>query len=125
HHERRRLDRKLLATERAADDRQSFFETRVALLERRSEAGELVLEKSRPDAHRHPPAGQMRQPRDLLRKPQRLMQRHDGDRVTDTHTRRSRGDRGREYRRRGDEAEPGEVMLREPDALESVLFGDV
>ncbi|MEA2571640.1 MAG: hypothetical protein QOI24_3641 [Acidobacteriota bacterium] len=121
--ERQRLD--LATRQHAVDDRQPILESRVTFRERHSVTGELTLAESRTDSHHHPPAAQMREPRNLLGEPQRVMQRHDRYAVTDADPRRARGDRRRKNRRRGDETEPGEMMLGEPDALESVALREV
>lgn len=97
----------------------------MTLVHWNAESAELERAESRTHAHRHPAFAQVIDPTDLLGQPQRMVQRHDRDRVADANPPRPLRDARRIDRRHADRAIAREVVLGHPHALEAVPFREI
>jgi hypothetical protein len=107
------------------NDRGSFVESPVALVERNSVRREFERREAGTEAHEHASPGKVRQPCDLLGETDRVVQRNDGHRVPDADPTRSLRDRRRVDGRRPRQAEGREMVLRDPDRIEAAGLGEI
>src|SRR5215510_9180938 len=108
-----------LTGEGLQDDVDRLLPARPAALQIETEALELVGLIAAPEAHIDAPAGQEIQRRNLLGDHQGMVERHYDDRGADPDPRGSRRDVGGELRRTREIPVGREVVLGEPDVVET------
>ena len=109
--------------QRCEEDRQRLVRALTRVVLRETEAAELIRLIATADADLEPPAGQVVGKGDVLGDAKRVPEREDEDRRPDADLRGLCGEPRRHHQRIRDAPVGGEVVLGDPDRIESEFLG--